>query len=254
MGRLEEKGRTHISTHPSSNLTWFFLCPCESPVLQVSWPFCDLSTYFLWISFLPLWVRVHFRSCTHKPWPFFNFPGGVLCLVYYHSTSWFSKSFIFSLWSCELPPHNKSFPFASFLLESTSPSSLLEQNTSPGNTSHLSVFFGWPKTSAIFFCSVYWIREETVLGYNEELKIISLSPDRIYTYYTCKYLTWWYFGYISTVCTVRQLGCASSMIQQSVLLGTLIFVCLFLNCNFWVWYVNGRETDLTDLTKESVTA
>ena len=30
------------------------LAPCESPVLQVSWPFCDLSTYFLWISFLPL--------------------------------------------------------------------------------------------------------------------------------------------------------------------------------------------------------
>ena len=24
--------------------------PCENPVLQVSWPFCDLSTYFLWIS------------------------------------------------------------------------------------------------------------------------------------------------------------------------------------------------------------
>ena len=54
---------------------------------------------------------------------------------------------------------------------------------------------------------------------------------------------WWYFGYINTVCTVRQLGCASSMIQQSVLLGTLIFVRLFKNCNFWVWYVKkwGRN-------------
>ena len=135
---------------------------------------------------------------------------------------------IFSPWSRELPPHNKSLPFASFLLESTSLSSLLEQNTSPGNTSHPPVFFGQPKTGVIFFCYVYWLREETLfLGYNEEVKIIILSPDRIYTYYTCKYLMCWYFGYISTVYTVRQLDCASSMIQQSVLLSTLIFVCLF---------------------------
>jgi hypothetical protein len=27
------------------------------------------------------------------------------------------RRFIFSPWSCELPPHNKSLPFASFLLE-----------------------------------------------------------------------------------------------------------------------------------------
>ena len=27
------------------------LAPCESPVLQVPWPFCDLSTYFPGISF-----------------------------------------------------------------------------------------------------------------------------------------------------------------------------------------------------------
>ena len=37
------------------------LGPCENLVLQVSWPFCDLSTSFLWIYFLPIWVRVHFR-------------------------------------------------------------------------------------------------------------------------------------------------------------------------------------------------
>ena len=46
-----------VQTSPDS-----VLAPCESPVLQVSWPFCNLSTYFLWISFLPIWVRVHFRS------------------------------------------------------------------------------------------------------------------------------------------------------------------------------------------------
>ena len=171
-------------------------------------------------------------------------------LSYYHSTSWFSKrSFIFSLWSCELPPYNKSFPFASFLLESISVQSW--------NKIHLQailaifLFFGQPKTSATFFCSAYWTREQTVLGYNEELKII-LSPDRIYTYYTCKYFMWWYFGYINTVCTVRQLGCASSMIQQSVLLGTLIFVCLFLNCNFWVWYVKKWERNWLHWPDQSV--
>ena len=38
------------------------LAPCESPVLHISWPFCDHSTSFLWIYFLPLWVKVHFRS------------------------------------------------------------------------------------------------------------------------------------------------------------------------------------------------
>ena len=41
--------RIPVLTSPDS-----VLAPCESPVLQVSWPFCDLSTYFLWISFLPL--------------------------------------------------------------------------------------------------------------------------------------------------------------------------------------------------------
>ena len=99
---------------------------------------------------------------------------------------------------------------------------------------------------------MYCLREETLLRYNEEVKIISLSSDTIYTYYTCKYLMWWYFGYISTVCTVRQLGCASSMIQQSVLLGTLIFVCLFLNCNSWVWYVKKWERNWLDRPDQRV--
>ena len=30
------------------------LAPCENPVLHISWPFCDHSTSFLWICFLPL--------------------------------------------------------------------------------------------------------------------------------------------------------------------------------------------------------
>ena len=59
------------------------------------------------------------------------------------------RRFIFSPWSCELPPHNKSLPFASFLLESTSLQSL-ETNMSQGNSSHLSDSFDWPKTSAVF--------------------------------------------------------------------------------------------------------
>ena len=59
------------------------------------------------------------------------------------------RSFIFSPWSCKLPPHNKSLPFASFLLESTSLLSL-ETNMSPDNTSHLSDSFDRPKIGAIF--------------------------------------------------------------------------------------------------------
>ena len=35
------------------------LAPCESPVLQVSWPFCDLSTYFPGISFSFLFIESH---------------------------------------------------------------------------------------------------------------------------------------------------------------------------------------------------
>ena len=48
---------------------------------------------------------------------------------------------------------------------------------------------------------MYWFREETVLVYKEEVKIIILSPEGVYTYYTCKCLMWWYFVYINTVCT-----------------------------------------------------
>ena len=59
------------------------------------------------------------------------------------------RRFIFSPWSCELPPHNKHLPFASFLLESTSLQSL-EANMSQGNTRHLSDSFDPPKTSAVF--------------------------------------------------------------------------------------------------------
>ena len=59
------------------------------------------------------------------------------------------RRFIFSPWSCELPPHSKHLPFASFLLESTSLQSL-ETNMSQGNTRHLSDSFDLPKTSAIF--------------------------------------------------------------------------------------------------------
>ena len=54
---------------------------------------------------------------------------------------------------------------------------------SPGNTGLLSdSVFGRLKTGAIFFCSVYQIREETVCGHDEELKIITWSHDRIYIY------------------------------------------------------------------------
>ena len=106
------------------------------------------------------------------------------------------RRFMFSPWSCELPPHNKSLPFASFLLESTSLQSL-EINMSQCNTRHLSNSFDWPKTGAIFSVMCIGLGKkhfylfiffETLLGYNEDVKIISLSPDRIYTYYTCKYL------------------------------------------------------------------
>ena len=65
----------------------------------------------------------------------------------------------------------------------------------------LTLCFGQLKTGAIFFCSVYQIREETVLGYDEEVEIITLSHDRIYIYSTCKYLVWWYFVFINTVYT-----------------------------------------------------
>ena len=68
---------------------------------------------------------------------------------------------------------------------------------SQGNSSHLSDSFDWPKTGAIFSVMCIGLGKkhfylfiffETLLGYNEDVKIISLSPDRIYTYYTCKYL------------------------------------------------------------------
>ena len=48
---------------------------------------------------------------------------------------------------------------------------------------------------------MYQIREETVLGYDEEVEITTLSHDRIYIYSTCKYLVWWYFVFINTVYT-----------------------------------------------------
>ena len=48
---------------------------------------------------------------------------------------------------------------------------------------------------------MYGIREETVLGYDEEVEIITLSHDRIYIYSTCKYLVWWCFVFINTVYT-----------------------------------------------------
>ena len=51
---------------------------------------------------------------------------------------------------------------------------------------------------------------------------------------------------------LRQLGCASSMIQQSVLLGTLILVRLFENCNFWVWYVKKWERNWLDRPDQRV--
>ena len=51
---------------------------------------------------------------------------------------------------------------------------------------------------------------------------------------------------------LRQLGCAASVIQQSVLLGTLIFVRLFLNCNFWVWYVKKWERNWLDRPDQRV--
>ena len=131
-------------------------------------------------------------------------PGGALCAVCYHSTSWVSKNFYLltlELWASSsqqeppaspLPPSSLSQPLFSHW----------EQNTSPGNTGLLSdSVFGRLKTGAIFFSSVYRIREETVLGHDEELKIITWSHSRIYIYSTCKYLVRWYFVHINTVCT-----------------------------------------------------
>lgn len=125
--------------------------------------------------------------CTHKPWPFFKF-------------SWWSPL------CCSLPLNILSFqevssshpgpvnfllitepptsPLPPSSLESISVQSLGTKYISRQHWASFWLFFGRLKTGAIFFCSVYRIREETVLGYYAEVKMITLSHDRIYIYST----------------------------------------------------------------------
>lgn len=60
----------------------------------------------------------------------------------------------------------------------------------------------------------------------------------MYTYYTCKYLVWWYFVYINTVYTVRQLGYIPSKYGYTFLLKIVQFLDMLRHWN---------ETDVTKL-------
>ena len=75
--RMEEMGRTHISTHPSSNLTWFCPCPLWEPgspgFLAILWSLNILSRDFFLFSFFSshtndFYLRLFVRLMWKKGW------------------------------------------------------------------------------------------------------------------------------------------------------------------------------------------